>query len=246
MLSDFERATMSAHIDASLAEYLNRQGRELQRSGELDRAERYFTAAIAVDPASHLASYNLATIAMLRGNLLDAKQRFQSILKSDALPSFKADSLVRLGNISDELGDVDEAYSRYSSILDIAVSDTHEDERRRIIGDAYCGMGYIEHKRKNLEKAVGLYREAIEVHPFGVPAHVNLGNCYFDKGEPHLAIAEWERAVDLDPARSDIWLDLGQTYFETGDITRAGVCLERALSLGNTEAVAILKQLDNA
>jgi tetratricopeptide (TPR) repeat protein len=223
-------------VRAALANWVNKQGRFLLYGGDLRRAEGCFRCALRLDPDSTLAKYNLAIVEYRKGNLDESRRRFQAIIDSSPPPSYRADSLIRLGNILDEQGDREGAFACYADVLSIVIDDTHADEKARLQGDAFCGMGYVEHERGNIDRAIQLYNEALEYDPLCVASLANLTQCYARQGRFREAIAVCRRSLELEPGRGDGWLDLGDLYMETGDSEEAYRCYLRAWSLGEGQA----------
>jgi Tfp pilus assembly protein PilF len=50
-----------------------------------------------------------------------------------------------------------------------------------------------------LDGALAEFREALRLKPDYAPAHVGLGNVFYDKGDPDAAIVEFREAVRLKP-----------------------------------------------
>jgi tetratricopeptide (TPR) repeat protein len=71
--------------------------------------------------------------------------------------------------------------------------------------------------RENMEKAIGLYRLAVEADPDYALGHINLGAAYVDMGEYDYAIGELKRALRIDPSLKTAYLNRGVAYLKNGE-----------------------------
>ena len=235
--------------DTALATQLNEEGRRLQITGDYTRARRYFKAAVKMDPCSALAFYNLATIDFLQGRKSLAVRRYKRIVDGDFPASFRADSLIRLGNIAYDEERLDESYGYYSRALDIVADDTHEDERARLNGDALLGLGLVEKERGNMTRAGEFLHQSVRADPLNVAGYEHLAHFYDLSGDSSTAVSLANHAIELaeslpnqQPA-GDMWLCLGRYQERLGDTVGALSSYRTALTLGDVEAEECISNL---
>ncbi len=62
-------------------------------------------------------------------------------------------------------------------------------------------------------------------------AWLELGNLYFDSGNPQGAIRSYRSYLELDPDNPDVWTDLGVMYRRNGEPDQALACFDRASTI---------------
>ena len=85
-----------------------------------------------------------------------------------------------------------------------------------------------------LERAMALYRESIELHPTA-EAHTFLGWTYSFAGRYGDAIAECKRAIEVDPDFGNPYNDIGAYLLEVGRADEAEEWLKRAMTASRYE-----------
>ncbi len=81
--------------------------------------------------------------------------------------------------------------------------------------------------QKDVEGAMALYRESLQVHPTA-EAHTFLGWAKSWSGDIDGAIAECKRAIDVDPDFGNPYNDIGAYLIEKGQLDEAIPWLEKA------------------
>jgi len=82
-----------------------------------------------------------------------------------------------------------------------------------------------------LEKAVNLFKEAIECHPNLAIPYGNLGMCYSNLGNYELAEQFYLKAIELDQTNIQFFTGLGSVYIETQQYEKAEMYLEKAKAI---------------
>jgi tetratricopeptide (TPR) repeat protein len=90
----------------------------------------------------------------------------------------------------------------------------------------------------NFEEASGLYRHALEIDPYLVPALINLANIHYARDEIAEAQALYERAIVLEPDVFEAHFNLGNIFHDLGRYPEAQICYRDALKLNPTYAEA--------
>ena len=83
----------------------------------------------------------------------------------------------------------------------------------------------------NIGAASGIYRRALEVDPYLVPALINLANLHYSSNEIAEAQALYERAIALDPDIYEAHFNLGNIFHDLARFPEAQRCYREALRL---------------
>ena len=96
-------------------------------------------------------------------------------------------------------------------------------------GDAY-------HGKKEFDKAIKDYTEAIKLEPDNAATYNKLGNSCKDKGEFTLALYNYNRAIELDPEFPNAYNGRGIVYGEMGNLDQAIKDYKTAIEIDPTYA----------
>jgi tetratricopeptide (TPR) repeat protein len=77
--------------------------------------------------------------------------------------------------------------------------------------------------RKDYDKAIADYTQAIRIDPKFATAYSNRGSAYGMKGDYDKAIADFTKAMELNPGIMYLYSNRGVAYFEKGDYDKAMV-----------------------
>ena len=91
--------------------------------------------------------------------------------------------------------------------------------------------GLTHQNRRNYERAVEHYTEALRLNPQLVEAYNNRGNAHLKKGDYDRAIEDLNTAIQLNPNFSDAYNNRGITYKNEGDFDRAIEDYTKAIDL---------------
>jgi tetratricopeptide (TPR) repeat protein len=81
-----------------------------------------------------------------------------------------------------------------------------------------------------LERAIALYRQALQENPSNFSTVIDLGNALVQTGQMSEAIALYQTALSEAPNAADLWLSLGQALWKQGDAEGAIAAAHHALS----------------
>ena len=95
------------------------------------------------------------------------------------------------------------------------------------------------HQTGQLNAALGLYQQAVQVDPRLAPAWHNLGGLLVAGGALEAAEESFERVVALDPRHARAWCNLGVVRRRRGRFEAACDALERAVALDPRYAIAL-------
>lgn len=91
---------------------------------------------------------------------------------------------------------------------------------------------------KSHERASRMYRKALEVDPYLVPALINLANIHYARDEIAEAQALYERGIALEPDVFEAHFNLGNVLHDLGQYAVAQMCYRDALRLNPSYADA--------
>ena len=109
---------------------------------------------------------------------------------------------------------------------------------RKNLGNCLLEIGAKHLHANELEEAVSVLDEAVDLIPGDGEAHYRLGVAYFKRQRYADAASRLEHAVRLEPTHAQAHLWLGRSYYESGDIERSVPPLEEALRLSKKQEKA--------
>ncbi|CAF0795071.1 unnamed protein product [Adineta steineri] len=230
-----KRIRLNISDDEALAdEYIAR--------GEWSEARNIFTRII--NPNVRVLNKYGCLLREHFDNILDALNCHQQAL-SKATNRDKAETLIYLGLVYDNMKEYNDAFQVYSQALQ-----WFENEKKRdpvMIARCLIGLGNVQWSRRELNEALHLTERALvirekEIKPrndFDIATCLsNMGNILHDKGDIQRALLYTTRAVDLlstcgkDDARfAAVLNNLGAIYQTSGNLIKAREYFERALEL---------------
>jgi tetratricopeptide (TPR) repeat protein len=113
-------------------------------------------------------------------------------------------------------------------------------------GTAYNNRGNAYHRKKEYQRAITDYNQAIFLNPqYAAFPYNNRGTVYFDMGDYDRAIADYSQAIQLDDTDAITHYNRGEAYEYKGDRERALADYQTALSLqpDHPETLAALQRL---
>lgn len=90
------------------------------------------------------------------------------------------------------------------------------------------GRAWEHHRKGDLDRAIELYKESIEVCPTA-EAHTFLGWAYSHQGDIDRAIEECHKAIETDPEFGNPYNDIGAYYIQKGMYDEAVPWLKKAM-----------------
>lgn len=115
------------------------------------------------------------------------------------------------------------------------------------VADAYCNLGVIERRRKNIGKAFNCFTNSLETDPRHFEAHYNVANLYFETGDLRLAKFHYEFAAEIRPENADVFFNLALVHSLKEDYKAAILALsnykDRTAEGGDRRADELLDNL---
>jgi tetratricopeptide (TPR) repeat protein len=102
--------------------------------------------------------------------------------------------------------------------------------------DAWNQQGLAQLRMKNYDKAILIYKKAIQTNPNDPTVHSNLGTVYFSTQKYKEALDEFNVAVRLKPDYSEAWTNLGSTYGTFQQFDLAISAFEKSLAIDPSNA----------
>jgi len=207
-----------AQAGGGKARQLIEAGLAHHRAGRLGQAEKFYSKALALDPASADALYLRGTVFFQTGRLEAA---IDSLNAAVALAPDNPGALYTLGAALQEHGRPDEAIARYAQALRIK-PDYHQTLNNW--GNALQALG-------RLDEAVAKYGEALRIKPDFHQALNNLGNTLKDQGRLNQAIEKYAEALRIKPDYPQALNNLGGALTDQGKPDQAVAKLAEALRI---------------
>jgi tetratricopeptide (TPR) repeat protein len=85
----------------------------------------------------------------------------------------------------------------------------------------YVAQGNLADNRREWDKAIAYYSQAIQLDPSYADAYIGLAGDYYEKGQYELEIKNYEKALQLDPHNPDASYYLGTAYEDIGQFDKA-------------------------
>jgi hypothetical protein len=156
--------------------------------------EPLFADTVRVNPKSYLASFCIGDELMRTGRLDEAIAWLQ---RSLAIKPDYMNTVLTLGMALTHEGQPDKAIELYSTTLEKNPSAVGT--RAKHVASLHNNLGMLLLQSGRREVGVEHLREAVEIFPRSLNAHVNLGNVAFTEQRYTEAVAEYETALSLSP-----------------------------------------------
>ena len=246
------------------AEYLRGQiAEQRKRPGE---AERFYRAALQVDPNFTEARNDLGLLIEREGRHDEALQEFRRVLEID--PEF-GEAHNNIGIVFRGLGRSAEAEEAFRSALRVSpeFAGAYSNlalllEDRKEYGEAETllrqavkrapkdpdirsNLGALLHLVGRDEEAVRELQRATELDPRSGSALNNLGTALGALGRSAEEIAAYRKAVSLEPSSPEVHYNLGRALLRTGQVAEGRTEIETAQSLGPRDP-DLVKRIEEA
>ncbi|MEO1527508.1 MAG: tetratricopeptide repeat protein [Planctomycetota bacterium] len=167
-----------------------------------------------------------------RGELTDAEEQYQNVLKIDPDHS---DALQLLGVVAAQLGNFSLAVER----AELAIS---KDPNQPV---TYNNLGNMLVELDRFDDAIDAYKNAIHLRPDYAHAHQNLGHVLCRVDQLLDALQAYQTTTELDPENPDAWDAYADSLHKIGRTEESVEAFQRAIDLA-PERVPFLHRLGAA
>jgi tetratricopeptide (TPR) repeat protein/glycosyltransferase involved in cell wall biosynthesis len=225
-------------------ETLYKLGLQAQQNGQPQEAEKFFTAALQVQPSVKVW-FSLGNLRSVQGEFAAAEVAYR---QANSLQPNLVTIHNNLGYTLQQQGLFDEAIACYQKALEIqpncveaevnlgnalhdqgklsAWQQTHYYTLNEQLGTARLEVG-------DITTAIAYFRQAIVLQPDSVKAHHNLGAALSKTDNLEEAIARFEKVLELNPNNGEAYLNLGKIYQTQKQLQTAAAAYRKGLSLIN-------------
>ncbi|MBZ5544682.1 MAG: tetratricopeptide repeat protein [Acidobacteriia bacterium] len=190
----------------------------LARFGQHAQAIQHFQTALAADPSSDEARYNLANTFFQVGEYQKALELLQSVSpdaqKDDAYLLLLGDTYTHLGRTADAI-----------PVLQMAVLNSPDND------PYYLSLALAQVRAGNWEAASRVLREGLARVPDSGQLYWGMGVVSVLRGDSERAETYLKKAIDLMPSRESAYGTLGIFYYEAGRFSEARETLQRYSAL---------------
>lgn len=221
----------------SSAEAAIELGRLYNDAGRPDAALGAYRDALAVDPRSSAAAFELGETLAAQGDHAGAERSLRDALRFDET---NLDARLALADLyQGPLNDPRRAEREYSAALAQGVADA---DRLTQIGDA-------ARANSNLDQAIRAYSDALKLRPDDAELHYRLGTTYHQRGRATAALEEQNRVIaltenpptpELAALRASALIALGDLARERGNLAEANSLYGQALQIDGNRVAAQL------
>ncbi len=168
----------------ALAHFYNNRGAQAMAAGDLPTARTYLKAALDLSPEFTPGWNNLGVLDTREGRMPQARQDFETALR---LQPRHAAALTNASALYQRLGQPQLAQQLAKRLQQVERKDPFAQFR----------MGNQAEERKDYDRAIHYYRQAIALYGTAHQFHFGLARAYFLAGDNARASKEMQRARDL-------------------------------------------------
>ena len=206
---------------------------------ELDKAINYLTMALEKKHDYYDAYYMLAETFVKKAHFTDAIEAATAAIQCSRLGSSSAHYLLfklyEASSFKNSKTKFKALWEQFISVLLIPFDKLAiENISKSILYLRFLNLfliGLTAIQKKDYQKAINLYKDAIEKAPGFAPLYCVLGDLYLSTGYFDDAITEYKMAIWLDPFNIAAYRHLCRAYEEQGDYNQAIEIYNKLISL---------------
>jgi len=192
----------------------------LHEKRDFEGAERELNEAARLNPRDAEVIFQQGRLALERGGLDAALERFGKVLESD--PSH-AGALYWSGVVMSRKGRLQDADAFYRKAIEV---DPYSARAFNALGLMYLDAGAES-------EAMAVFKEAIRLNPDDAESHHNLGLVYLGTGNNQAAVEEFMSALENDPDDPTIAFNLANALIRMGRYREASFYLKKFIVEGS-------------
>ena len=262
-----EREVQRSKARSRVDEHRN-LGVAFYKTSMFEEAEREFRRVLELEKKAQDAVFYLGLVALRQDALRDAEARFRETLKLGGTRPAVYNNLAvvaeRLGRPKEALELLEEGLEKTGghpqlnlalAFLKVKLGHPEEavselDAYAKDVGDSlpplyYAIRALAEALRGNLDAAVKVAGEGVELHPTSAPLMNNAGVVYERKGELDRAAKCYEQAFEEESALPQASKNLGDVLYRQGAYEEAAKAYERAVEVNPELGDDIYAKLGN-
>jgi tetratricopeptide (TPR) repeat protein/mono/diheme cytochrome c family protein len=232
-------------------------GTALDGAGDWQQAQGEYEKALAIDPHSADARFDLAHLESKQGNYAMAEQEYRVLTENpkDAVVHSELGGVLVAVNRTEEARQEFEASiaiapSNFDALYNLAGIETDNNElphaaelleralKLRDDADAHQLLGNIYAQSGRLADALDQFKAVQTLRPREAVPHRQIAQLYSQMGQLRDAISEQNAAIGLEPKNADNWNNLGVLHARNGEAALARKDFEHALMLDPQHAAA--------
>jgi tetratricopeptide (TPR) repeat protein len=193
-------------VELTLKEAL-KKGFEAYKAGQLQEADKIYTAILQKQPNHPEANHNMGVLAVAAGEFQEALPLLKNAIEASPNTSqfwlSYINTLINLDRLADAKGVLDQGKNN----SDFAV--------------AYNNLGIALKNKGDLEAALDSYKQALKLKPDFAVANNNLGVALKDKGDLEAAIDSYKQALKIKSDYAEANYNMGIALQEQGNLEAA-------------------------
>jgi tetratricopeptide (TPR) repeat protein len=222
----------AVRINEKDANSFNYRGFVLDAKGEPDRALVDYARAISLSPGTTTAAIahnNRGWIFFKRFEYEQSLNEFKSAIKFDRN---NTSSWHGLTNTLIILERFDEAIEKCNEWIAVDAKDARP----------YNYLGAAWQAKRDLERALPYFNEAVRRLPDDEKVLNNRGNVWREKGDLDKAFADYDRSIELDPKGSSAYSNRGLAWRARDDLDRAIADFDKSIALDSKNSDAFVNR----
>jgi lipopolysaccharide biosynthesis regulator YciM len=196
-----EELTAATSSDTDALEIQMILGNLYRQKGQVARAITVHQALLQRTNLTRLEhAYVLLCLGLdfRHGGFVDrALEAFQEVVQLDPDNRYALVNLQKLHEDQQQWADAERVRSQIADI-----DGQKRGDNQQILGFLRNQLGTETARAGNTDRASTMFREAIDIDPKTAPAHLNLGDMHFARGDVPAAISSWETLVQTVPERA--------------------------------------------
>lgn len=170
-------------------------------------------------------------------------------MKSVKICAITAGLFLFLGILFNVAGCSPKANTQNKDERNFGQSNISENDMREMIRSnpknvmAYCGLGNTFIQKREFDKAIKIFQEAITVSDTNPEVYVGLGNVYSQKGDVEKSAYFLNKALSLDGSNANAYFMLGLLYFNKPEFSAEMPKILEKLDLLNKELANRLRDI---
>ena len=223
--------------ELTISEALKR-GIKAHKSGEIEEADRYYTAILKVQPHHPDANHNIGVLSVGLGKVEQAIPYFKIAIEANSnISQFwlsLIDAYIRLGDLGKaehiieeaRRADIDASKELLSRAHQISKGIQSSDPSQEALGPLIEAYNNGQHLSvlKGVKELLTQYPTSVLLYNLNGAANASLKN--YD-----VAIESYKRAIECNPNHAEAHNNLGIVYRDTGNLTAAIESYKKALAL---------------